>query len=178
MVALKWLKEGHVINTLSYCEGCTHSVCLLANSEHSWVSGNCRIVCCWVHSGHCNSTWILLNYIYCSQTDIPHFILSSSFKRVFVGLYGSKYILAGMDYTSHKTTYTTDTTLVLSVIFCMSVGCMFYVTAQERVMYTGTQKPDSLLTVLALLNQPYCNCMSAIQSAAQRNMDTVWVWWE
>lgn len=48
-----------------------------------------------------------------------------------------------------------------------------------RVPVRGNPKhKGSLLIALALFNQPYCNCVSAIQSAAQRNMNMVWVWCE
>lgn len=79
-----------------------------------------------------------------------------------------------MHYTSHRTPFTIVNTLVLPVIYCMTVNCKVYVPAQEEIMYTGTQIPDSLLTALALFNQPYSNCMSAIQSAAQRNINMMW----
>lgn len=72
-----------------------------------------------------------------------------------------------MNYTSHKTTYTTVLDiLVLPVLSCMTLSCRFYVTAQAQMMYLGIQNSDNLLTVLILFNPPYSNCMSAIQSTS------------
>lgn len=96
-----------------------------------------KLLNCWVHSGHCNSTWRLLKNIYYSRADIPHFSLSCLFifffKKVFLDFY---------------------------IKICWSCNGLYITQNHTYSRYTGIASQSYPVCFMGLLRKKWCVNMS------------------